>query len=89
MLWIVFYLSVIYLIFTHEPNIIANRLMIPIKFEPIIGLNWLEMFNWQHKEWLKFSYKVQNAENGNQAAKYQPTHRYRFPDPKLYRNEKL
>ena len=56
MLSTVFYLWVINLIFNHEPIIIANRLMIPIKFEPIIDINSLEMFNFQHKEWPKFNY---------------------------------
>jgi hypothetical protein len=32
--------------------------MIPINFEPIIDINSLETFNWQHKEWPIFSYKM-------------------------------
>jgi hypothetical protein len=48
--------------------------MIPIKFEPIIDINLLEMFNRQHKEWPIFSYKMHKLQDSNQAPNItQPT----------------
>jgi len=48
--------------FNNEPIIFVNRLIILLIFEPIIRYNRLMTYNWQQKDWTKFSYDISRLE---------------------------